>query len=237
MKKRLCGILCVMAMLLMMGMTVCAVDAEKIKKNSVLQTNSQVELREAPDENSAVTATLLGGTPVIIKEEAADGWCKAAYQEKEGYVQISYLVLLGTPIAPDAPADTTAEPQQTEGEAASQPADTAAGPQQPDGEAAQQPTDTAAAESQPADTAAEPQPADVETAPQAADNAVRPDRNALDDEFKTIEEAAIVAYQEAETAKDQAASEKVWGIVIAVLVVAIFAVGIITTLRNNKGKK
>ena len=46
-----------------------------------------------------------------------------------------------------------------------------------------------------------------------------------------------MAYQEAETAKDQAASEKVWGIELAVLVIAIFAVGIITTVRNNKGKK
>ena len=46
-----------------------------------------------------------------------------------------------------------------------------------------------------------------------------------------------MAYQEAENAEKQASSEKMWGIVIAVLGVAIFAVGIITTLAGNKGKK
>ena len=185
MKKRFGGILGALLILLVMGMTVCAADAGDIKKNTVLQTNSEVELHEAPDASSAVTATLPSGTPVIIKEDAADGWCKAAYKEDEGYVQTSCLVGLGSQSTPAAD---------------------------------------------------ETQPADGDEAAKG-DDAVPENGNALDDEFKTIEEAAIVAYQEAETAKDQAASEKVWGIVIAVLVVAIFAVGIITTVRNNKGKK
>ncbi len=62
-------------------------------------------------------------------------------------------------------------------------------------------------------------------------------KNALDEEFRSVQEANRMAYQEAENAEKQASSEKMWGIVIAVLVVAIFAVGIITTLAGNKGKK
>ena len=49
MKKRFGGILGALLILLVMGMTVCAADAGDIKKNTVLQTNSEVELHEAPD--------------------------------------------------------------------------------------------------------------------------------------------------------------------------------------------
>lgn len=42
MKKRFGGILGALLILLVMGMTVCAADAGDIKKNTVLQTNSEV---------------------------------------------------------------------------------------------------------------------------------------------------------------------------------------------------
>ena len=63
------------------------------------------------------------------------------------------------------------------------------------------------------------------------------DVSALDEEFQNVQEENIFSYQEAEAAKKRAASGRIWKIVIAVLVIAIFAVGIGTTLAGNKGKK
>ena len=91
MKKGFSRILCVLAMLCVMGMTVCAVDAGSIEMNMVLQTNSDVELHENPDASSAVTATLTSGTPVVISEDEKDGWCQVKFRENTGYVQITFL--------------------------------------------------------------------------------------------------------------------------------------------------
>lgn len=63
------------------------------------------------------------------------------------------------------------------------------------------------------------------------------DVSSLDEEFRNVQEENIFSYQEAEAAKKRAASGRIWKIVIAVLVIAIFAVGIGTTLAGNKGKK
>ena len=86
MKKRLGTMAGVLLLVLVMGMTVWAADAGvidvDIKKNQVFQVNSDVELHEQPDAASAVTATLPGGTPVIAKEDAKDGWCLVAYQRQ-----------------------------------------------------------------------------------------------------------------------------------------------------------
>lgn len=193
MRKRSGRILCVLAMLFVMGMTVCAADAEDIKKNMVLQTNSDVELHEEPDATSGITATLPGGTPVIVKEDEKDGWCMVAYREDTGYVEVSLLGVLGSQGTPGASDDQAVAENET-----------------------------AVDEGSKSDS-------EKEATPETA--------NALDEEFKVIKEEGQLAYQEAEAAKEQAASERTWGIVIAVLVIAIFAVGIITTLRNNKGKK
>lgn len=227
MKKHLHRILSVLFVLLAMGMTVCAADAENIKKNRVFQTNSDVELHEEPDSASAIIDTLSGGTPVIVREGAKDGWCMISYQDTVGYVEISFLGILGSQIAPSASQDQNVAGNEAvpvdeavQGNEA-QPADGAA---QADGV-------------QPADGAAqgnEAQPADV--TPQNNETVVL-NASALDEEFKNVQEENLLAYQEAEAAKVQAKSDRIWGIVIAVLVIAIFAVGIVTTLAGNKGKK
>lgn len=196
MKKQLGRILGVLIMLLAMGMTVCASDAEDIKKNTVFQVNSDVELHEQPDDTSEVTAALPSGTTVIVREDAKDGWCLVAHQEDVGYVQISFLGVLGSQGAPAVPEDRSMPENETESG-----------------------TET------------------MTDAQKAAEPEIAGNVSALDEEFKTIKEEGRLAYQEAEEAKAQADSEKKWGTVIAVLVVAIFAVGIITTLAGNKGKK
>lgn len=110
MKRRLSRIVCVLVMLYVMGMTVCAAGAGKIenaeeksneiksieiKKDMVLQTNDNAELHSKPDSASATEDILQSGTPVIVDEAEKDGWCHVVFQEKSGYIQTSFLVSLG----------------------------------------------------------------------------------------------------------------------------------------------
>ena len=248
MKKYLGKIAGVLLILLAMGMTVCAAETDdiNIKKNQVFQVNSDADLHEQPDAASAVTATLPGGTPVIVREDAADGWCLVSYQKQSGYVQVPILGFLGSPISSAAPASTE---QEQQGAAENQTV--------PPGEAD---TDGAAAQPGEADAGStvsdsgtagsgEPQTPDrdllddgAEIKPESAQgkadgDALVQDVSSLDEEFQNVQEENIFSYQEAEAAKKRAASGRIWKIVIAVLVIAIFAVGIGTTLAGNKGKK
>ncbi len=231
MKKNLGKIVSVLCILLVMGMTVCAADVENIKKNRVFQTGSEVELHEAPDAASAVTGTLPGATPVIVKEDAKDGWCKVAYQETEGYVQVSSLVLLGSQSTPGVSAgqDTTAsDVQSSVGTVQGNDAQSSVGTVQ--GNDAQ----SSAGEGQENGTGN-----DAQVSAGAQDVSV--DINTLNEEFKNVQEENLLSFQEAEAAKEQQREQKkadiMWKVIIAVLVVAIFAVGIVTTLVGNKGKK
>ncbi len=229
----------VLLLVLVMGMTVWAADAGvidvDIKKNQVFQVNSDVELHEQPDAASAVTATLPGGTPVIAKEDAKDGWCLVAYQTQTGYVQTSILGLLGSPVIPVSVED---QPETAADE--TQPDEAASESSVNETDMALSLDEAGADDSAAAGGKTEKDDSDLaggraESAP-GEDNA-QVQKNALDEEFRSVQEANRMAYQEAENAEKQASSEKMWGIVIAVLVVAIFAVGIITTLAGNKGKK
>ena len=215
MKKIWGRILGVLFMLLAMGMTVCAVDAGDIKINRVYQVNSDVELHEEPDQASAVTATLPNGTPVIVKEDANEGWCMVAYREQEGYVEISFLAIFGSqssPVVTDSSAAGGNDVVSNDGTVQNNEV-------QPDADVAQR------KETQP----------DNET-PESGIT-VTANEKTLDDEFRIIQEENRRAYEEAEAAKRQAKSDRVWRGVIVALVIAIFAVGIVTTLAGNKGKK
>lgn len=248
MKKYLGKIAGVLLILLAMGMTVCAAETDdiNIKKNQVFQVNSDADLHEQPDAASAVTATLPGGTPVIVREDAADGWCLVSYQKQSGYVQVSILGFLGSPISSAAPASTDQEQQgaaenqtvppgeaDTDG-AAAQPGEADAGSTVSDSGTAGS-GETQTPDRDLLDDGAEIKP---ESAQGKADgDALVQDVSALDEEFQNVQEENIFSYQEAEAAKKRAASGRIWKIVIAVLVIAIFAVGIGTTLAGNKGKK
>jgi len=217
-----------------MGMTVCAADVENIKKNKVLQTNSDVELHEAPDAASAVTGTLSAATPVIVKEDAKDGWCMVAYQETVGYVQVTSLGLLGSQIAP-----AVSEAQNVTGNEAAQDntMQSSDGIVQGDGE---QPAVGAAQDNGEQAAAGAAQDNGTQSSGNVVQNGATQDVpanvNSLDEEFKSVQEQNLLSFQEAEAAKAREKSDKVWKVIIAVLVVAIFAVGIVTTL-GNKGKK
>lgn len=234
MKKSLGRIVSVLCILLVMGMTVCAADVENIKKNKVLQTNSDVELHEAPDAASAVTGTLSAATPVIVKEDAKDGWCMVAYQETVGYVQVTSLGLLGSQI-PLA----VSEAQSVTGNEAAQDntMQSSDGIVQGDGE---QPAVGAAQDNGEQAAAGAAQDNGTQSSGNVVQNGATQDVpanvNSLDEEFKSVQEQNLLSFQEAEAAKAREKSDKVWKVIIAVLVVAIFAVGIVTTL-GNKGKK
>lgn len=248
MKKYLGKIAGVLLILLAMGMTVCAAETDdiNIKKNQVFQVNSDADLHEQPDAASAVTATLPGGTPVIVREDAADGWCLVSYQKQSGYVQVSILGFLGSPISSAAPASTDQE-QQGAAENQTVPpgeADTdgaAAQPGEADADSTVSDSGTAGSgETQTPDRDLLDDGAEIkpESAQGKADgDALVQDVSSLDEEFRNVQEENIFSYQEAEAAKKRAASGRIWKIVIAVLVIAIFAVGIGTTLAGNKGKK
>lgn len=234
MKKSLGRIVSVLCILLVMGMTVCAADVENIKKNKVLQTNSDVELHEAPDAASAVTGTLSAATPVIVKEDAKDGWCMVAYQETVGYVQVTSLGLLGSQIAP-----AVSEAQNVTGNEAAQDntMQSSDGIVQGDVE---QPAVGAAQDNGEQAAAGAAQDNGTQSSDNVVQNGATQDVpvnvNSLDEEFKSVQEQNLLSFQEAEAAKAREKSDKVWKVIIAVLVVAIFAVGIVTTL-GNKGKK
>ena len=152
--KSLRRVVCVLAVLIVTGMTVCAADDGSITKNAVLQTNGDVELRDAPDETSSVTAALPAGTPVIVTEDAQNGWCRVKYRDNAGYIPASYLVQLGADVG-------------------------------------------------------------------------------ISEEFEAAEEKGIQMHQEAVNAKKNMVSKKMWGAIIAVLVAAIFGVGILSARKRG----
>lgn len=63
---------------------------------------------------------------------------------------------------------------------------------------------------------------------------------ALDEEFAVEEEEGRILVEEVERQRDEAKRTKIWGAVIVVLVIAIFATGIVSTMKASKkmeGKK
>ncbi len=247
MNKNSGRIICFILTLLVIGKivycpTVYAADADDIKKNRVFQVSSDVELHAEPDPASEITAMLPGGTPVIIREDVQDGWCRVSYSEQTGYVQISFLATVGSPFTSvgtvgQAAADGNRDTDETivhDGGEQTEDSAVRGSEALSDEQTAQngqvQPNQEIVANDQ------------LQTENIATQNGQMQPNNeiiadALNDEFKVIQEQNLLSYQEAETAKEQAKADRIWGIVIALLVIAIFAVGIVTTLSGNKGKK
>lgn len=228
---------CLLIASIAMGMMVCAAETNNIdelaKKNSVLQINSDAQLHGEPNENSAVTSALPAGTPVVIMEDGKDGWCKVSYRENEGYVQTSVLGMLGSPILPNAQniqentdAAESADTQDAENKAEDQSENNTE-------DKAENETENKAEDQSQASVLSDTDVSDADIS--GADSLGN--TYALDNEFANVKEEGIQAYQEAENASAQLSSGIRWKVVIAVLVIAIFAVGIISKLRGNNGKR
>lgn len=59
----------------------------------------------------------------------------------------------------------------------------------------------------------------------------------LEQEFQNVEEETLRTVDEYELLQKEKRTSRIWGTVIAVLVIAIFVVGIISTLKQSKGKE
>lgn len=62
------------------------------------------------------------------------------------------------------------------------------------------------------------------------------DVTALDQEFQEVQNENDLRYGRMEAYISQQKSEKIWGSVIVVLIIAIFAVGIVSTVKRNKNQ-
>lgn len=63
------------------------------------------------------------------------------------------------------------------------------------------------------------------------------EEDALKQEFEEVQEETVRTVEESELIQKSKRTSMIWGIVIAVLVAAIFAVGIISAIKKDKGEQ
>lgn len=162
-KRRVTKVLVTMGILL--GLICGAKDmrhvrAEEVSELSQLMTaNEDVDMKAAPESNAETIVSYQEGSSVFVTGETADGWYRAIYQDKEGYI----------------PKDTLSV-----------------------------------------------QEIDV---------------TALDEEMERTEQEAEFVIETVERYRAEARRSKIWGTVIVVLVIGVFATGIISSVRSAKGKE
>lgn len=78
-------------LLLAIIMGIQANASEEIPENSLWQISQDVEVKEQASEFSKGVGNLEKGTPVIVINQAEEGWYKIQYQKIVGYVQKSFL--------------------------------------------------------------------------------------------------------------------------------------------------
>lgn len=93
------------AVMIVSGITVYASDLDYVRKDMVLETIEETSLYETAKENAKEVAVIPAQTPVLVVEEAENGWCKVASQEQTGYAKISKLKTLGNKDELDAEFD------------------------------------------------------------------------------------------------------------------------------------
>lgn len=67
-------------------------DAAEISELSQLMTAEEtVDMKTAPEDDAEVIMSYQKGDSVFVTGETADGWYRAIYQDKEGYIPKQYL--------------------------------------------------------------------------------------------------------------------------------------------------
>ena len=69
------------------------------------KTTAKVNMREEPNTNCAILASVPAATKTLLVEEV-DGWYKVVYNEKEGYIRADYIELVEEVVVNDAGVDT-----------------------------------------------------------------------------------------------------------------------------------
>lgn len=133
-----------------------AEDVEISELSQLMTAEESVELKAAPDDGAEVIMSYQKGDFVFVTGETADGWYRAIYQDKIGYIPKDSLSLQEIDVA------------------------------------------------------------------------------ALDEEMAQTEEEAKFVVEVVERYRDQARRSKIWGGVIIVLVLGIFATGIISGITSAK---
>ena len=158
MKKKLFGLSLLLIVVLTFGTIVCAEEGTQILANTALQTAADTVLYEKADNTSKSLATLTAGTPVVVCEDAQNGWCQVSYKESKGYVETKNLKAIG-------------------------------------------------------------------------------DKEGLSAEFEQIKTQVSLMFDGIVVYEQEKKRSRIWGAIVIILVVAIFGVGIFSTIKGNKGKK
>lgn len=69
------------------------------------KTTAKVNMRQEPNTNCAILASVPAETKMPLVEEA-DGWYKVIYNEKEGYIRADYIELVEETVVQDTTGDT-----------------------------------------------------------------------------------------------------------------------------------
>lgn len=126
--------------------------------SQLMTADKDVDMKTEPSDSAEKIMTYHKGDSVFVTGETADGWYRAIYQDKEGYIPKDSLSVLEIDVA------------------------------------------------------------------------------ALDEEMARTEQEAELVVETVERYRAEARRSKIWGSVIVVLVVGIFATGIISGIKSAKGK-
>lgn len=94
MKKKLSKLSLLLIAVLLLGMISYASEDTQITANTAMKVSTDATLYESASDSSNAVTTLASGTPVIVREDAKDGWCKVSYKDTYGYVKTESLAAL-----------------------------------------------------------------------------------------------------------------------------------------------
>lgn len=94
MKKKLAKLSLFLIAILLFGMIAYASEDAQITANTALKVSVDATLYESASDSAKAITTLAAGTPIIVREDAKDGWCKVSYKDTYGYVKTENLDVL-----------------------------------------------------------------------------------------------------------------------------------------------
>ncbi|MCM1217593.1 MAG: SH3 domain-containing protein [Lachnospiraceae bacterium] len=207
MKKFCQSVLLMGALFVMLGIRAHAQE-EQFTAGTVWGVTKTTEVKAAADDAAETVGEIKVSDAVIVAEDAANGWCKVQHQSIVGYIPTKNMRFY----QPGMTEETEEEAPEAEEEA-----------QETEEQAEEVEEET---EEQPEEAEEEAQETEVQTATVED----------LTQEFNAQHEIVTMGMEEYEQVTEEKKTAGIWGIVIGVLVVAIFAVGIISALKGDKGQ-